>query len=91
MRDASARDELIATIGPARFYGAGPIAMMLTRRWGKPTVLRGWARGEGENDLGWMYYKGLGVPQDKKMAIEWYQKAAAQGDKNAKANLANLQ
>ncbi len=32
-----------------------------------------------QNDLGWMYQNGKGVPQDDVKAIEWYRKAA-EGD-----------
>ena len=38
---------------------------------------------EAQVNLGLMYYKGLGVPQDFPEAVKWYRKAAEQG--NAKA------
>ncbi|MDO8312300.1 MAG: tetratricopeptide repeat protein, partial [Sideroxyarcus sp.] len=34
---------------------------------------------EAQDQLGWMYANGVGVPEDRMKAIEWYQKAAAQG------------
>jgi len=34
-----------------------------------------------------MYDKGKGVPQDYKQAVEWYRKAADQGDARAQLNL----
>jgi hypothetical protein len=34
-----------------------------------------------------MYYRGEGVPKDVAKAVEWWQKAAAQGDANAQYNL----
>ena len=29
--------------------------------------------------LGWHYHKGIGVDQDDRLAVQWWQKAAAQG------------
>ena len=37
--------------------------------------------------LGWMYYKGLGVPKDDKTAVKWYTLAAEQGYANAQDHL----
>jgi TPR repeat protein len=37
-----------------------------------------------------MYELGKGVPQDFNSAVEWYQRAAAQGDSNAQYNLGVL-
>ena len=34
-----------------------------------------------------MYYSGEGVGQDYNVALEWYQKAAEQGDATAEANI----
>jgi len=31
---------------------------------------------QSQNNLGWMYHKGQGVPQDYKEAIKWYRKSA---------------
>jgi hypothetical protein len=38
-----------------------------------------------------MYEQGKGVKQSKATAIEWYEKAALQGDEDAKRNLQRLQ
>lgn len=38
--------------------------------------------------VGWMYYYGEGVRQDKAMALVWYRKAAEQGDLTSMFNLA---
>ena len=38
-------------------------------------------------DLGYMYFNGLGVSQDKVKAVEWYTKSAAQGNASAQYNL----
>jgi TPR repeat protein len=38
-------------------------------------------------NLGLMYDKGEGVPQDKAEAVKWYRKAAEQGDADAQVNL----
>ena len=35
-------------------------------------------------DLGRMYYRGEGVPQDYKIALKWFKRAAAQGHANAR-------
>jgi len=40
--------------------------------------------------LGWLYEKGLGVPQDYAKAREWYEKSAARGGAIAKAQLETL-
>ena len=37
-----------------------------------------------------MYYQGLGVEKDYLKAMEWYQKAAAQGNANAQNNIGVL-
>ena len=38
-------------------------------------------------DLGAMYAKGQGVPQDYQAALKWFRKAAEQGDASAQSNL----
>jgi len=40
-----------------------------------------------QGNLGLMYAKGQGVPQDYKEAFKWYRKAAQQGDAGAQFNL----
>ena len=40
--------------------------------------------------LGWMYYKGLGVPKDDKTAVKWYKLAAEQGYPDVKERLKEL-
>ena len=40
-----------------------------------------------QNNLGYMYNQGQGVPQDYQKAVKWYRKAAEQGDEYAQANL----
>lgn len=37
--------------------------------------------------LGYMYYRGRGVPQDFKEAAKWFKLATEQGDSNAQFNL----
>jgi uncharacterized protein len=32
------------------------------------------------SNLGWLYEQGLGVAQDYRKVVEWYEKAAAHGD-----------
>ena len=40
--------------------------------------------------LGLSYYKGTGVAQDAEQAVEWFRKAAEQGDDVAQYNLGVL-
>ena len=40
-----------------------------------------------QNNLGFMYRNGRGVPQDYAVAVAWYRKAAEQGDAHAQYNL----
>ena len=40
--------------------------------------------------VGWLYENGLGVPEDKANAIEWYRKAAKAGSGNARQALERL-
>ena len=43
-----------------------------------------------QSDLGNMYRKGQGVPQDYAEALRWYRKAADQGDADAQYSLGNM-
>jgi uncharacterized protein len=47
------------------------------------------ARGDApaQRQLGFMYYRGLGVAQDNAKALEWFVKAARQGDLESQVNL----
>jgi hypothetical protein len=45
---------------------------------------------DAQNDLGDMYQKGLGVPQDYAMAEQWYQQSAEQGNVRGHRNLCRL-
>jgi uncharacterized protein len=40
-----------------------------------------------QNDLGYMYYSGKGVPKDYKEAEKWYRLSSAQGNAAAQSNL----
>ena len=40
-----------------------------------------------QSTLGLMYRRGEGVPQDDAQAVQWYRKAADQGDASAQFNL----
>ena len=42
---------------------------------------------KAQNNLGVMYEKGVGVPQDYQEAVNWYRKAAEQGHAMAQFNL----
>lgn len=54
------------------------------REW-QPLAEKGDAN--GQYNLGLLYNRGLGVPQDYGKAAEWYRKAADQGNSNAQYNL----
>nr|HPR90113.1 tetratricopeptide repeat protein [Synergistaceae bacterium] len=43
---------------------------------------------EAQNELGWMYDTGEGMPENVEEAVKWYRKAAEQGNSVAQANLA---
>ncbi len=45
---------------------------------------------DAQTDLGTMYLKGLGVPQDYAKAVQWFQKAAEQGFVQAQAVLGTM-
>jgi TPR repeat protein len=57
------------------------------------TALRAWqplaAQGNAfaQNKLGWMYQKGIGVPQNQNEAVKWYRLAAEQGSALGQFNL----
>ena len=42
---------------------------------------------DAQFNLGWCYYMGEGVPQDKVEAAKWYRKAAERGNVLAQCNL----
>ena len=64
-------------------YNKGDYATAL-KEW-RPLAEQGQAG--AENNPGWMYDKGQGVPQDDKEAVKWYRLAAEQGDAYAQSNL----
>ena len=45
---------------------------------------------QAQNNLGWMYSKGQGVPQDNKEAVKWWRLAAEQGNADAQHNLGRI-
>ncbi len=60
-------------------YHGGDSATALSE-W-KPLAEQG--HSPSQYNLGFMYYKGEGVPQDYETAVKWYTRAAEQGDFNA--------
>jgi TPR repeat protein len=64
-------------------YESGDYATAL-REW-TPLAEQGYA--DAQSNLGAMYEKGLGVPQDFKTAVKWYTLAAEQGYASAQSNL----
>ena len=67
-------------------YNRGDFATAL-REW-RPLAQQGDAR--AQYNLGVLYRKGRGVPQDDVQARQWYEKAAAQGQAKAQYNLGTL-
>ena len=67
-------------------YGRGDYATAL-REW-RPLAEQGNAL--AQYNLGVLYRKGRGVPQDDVQARQWYEKAAAQGQAKAQYNLGTL-
>ena len=67
-------------------YNRGDYATAL-REW-RPLAERGEAL--AQYNLGLLYRKGRGVPQDDVQARQWYEKAAAQGQAKAQYNLGTL-
>lgn len=67
-------------------YGTGDFVTAL-REW-RPLAQQGNA--EAQANLGLMYQRGEGVPQDYAEAVSWYRKAAEQGFAQAQANLGGM-
>ena len=64
-------------------YRSGDYATAL-REW-TPLAKQGYA--SAQFNLGLMYRKGKGVPQDYKTAVQWYRLAAEQGHTGAQSGL----
>tara|TARA_R110000824_G_C14840086_1_gene638880 strand:- start:7 stop:609 length:603 start_codon:yes stop_codon:yes gene_type:complete len=67
-------------------YEAGDYQTALTE-W-RPLAEQG--NSDSQTNLGLMYYKGIGVPQDYAEAVKWYRLAAEQGVAVAQKNLGYL-
>ncbi len=67
-------------------YDSGDYATALKEF--RPLAEQGEASAQG--NLGVMYAKGQGVPQDYKEAVKWYRRAAEQGDATAQNNLGGM-
>ncbi len=67
-------------------YDRGDYATALTKF--RPLAQQGDAR--AQYNLGFMYSKGRGVPQDDKEAVRWYRLAAEQGRAEAQYNLGGM-
>lgn len=62
----------------------------LTKTWSPAENARRWAEegnANAQRELGLMYDKGEGVPQDYAEAMKWYRRAADQGDALAQINI----
>ena len=56
--------------------------------WYQKAAAQGYAT--AQNNIGYLYLNGLGVPQSNDKAIEYFTKAAEQGHKGAKTELEKL-
>lgn len=83
---------LVPAIGAAQDYDAG---LQAYQAGDFETALKEWKPLGEQGDasiqsfLGYMYFKGLGVPQDYAEAVRWYKLAAEQGLAEAQVNLGN--
>jgi TPR repeat protein len=68
-------------------YKSGDYATAL-REW---TPLAEQGNAVAQYNLGVMYRKGKGVPQNHKTAVKWYRLSAEQGDADAQSNLNKIQ
>lgn len=55
-----------------------------------PVALAGTSHASAQNQLGILYYLGLGGPVDHLQAVEWFKRAALAGDSNAQRNLGSM-
>ena len=88
---AQAGDSEAQYILGSAYRTGGPILakdMNATVQWWRKAAAQGHAR--AQNDLGYLYQKGEGVPLDYAEAAKWYRMAAAQGDATAQDNLGSL-
>jgi TPR repeat protein len=58
------------------------------QKWLRLAAAQG--NGNAEDRLGWIYYRGNGVPQDYVGAANWYRRAAAHGNLDAMTRLGTL-
>lgn len=84
-RRAAAQGEPESQSELGGFYEAGDFVEenwdLAARLW-EASAMSGWLK--GQFGYGRAYQFGIGVPQDRQQAIEWYEKAAAQGHPDAK-------
>ncbi len=84
---------VLLTLGGAKAWAGFDGGLAAANRGDYETALREWrlladqGYAGAQNNLGVMYDKGLGVPQDDAEAVKWYRKAAAQGYARAQYNL----
>jgi TPR repeat protein len=58
------------------------------QKWLRMAAAQG--NGRAEDRLGWIYYRGNGVPQDYVQAANWYRRAAEHGNLDAMTRLGNM-
>jgi len=67
------------------FYQSKPPDYVNASVWYRRAAELGHAA--AQNDLGWLYQNGWGVPRDAGQALYWYRQAATRGDAAAQVNL----
>jgi TPR repeat protein len=58
------------------------------QKWLRMAAAQG--NGQAEDRLGWIYYRGNGVPQDYIEAAQWYRRGAEHGNVDAMTRLGNM-
>jgi len=83
MIDVSPGLEYYTLKADAYYYDCGEFVKAV--EYYRMAALNGYA--DAQNSLGYMYENGYGVQKSKELAIEWYKKAARQGNQTAIDNL----
>jgi TPR repeat protein len=67
------------------YYKSKPPDYTSAATWFRKAADLGHAK--AQNDLGWLYQNGWGVPRDNAQAVHWYRLAATQGNVTAQTNI----
>ena len=82
------------SVKPSAAYTEEALDYFNQKNYDKALGLFQYAAAQGDaraqNYLGWMYHNGRGVQQDDQQAVQWYRKAADQGDADAQTKMEQL-